>query len=197
MDMPKMVALVLALCAIMIFASIGICHEPDSSKPGTSERYLFKRLETFESVKTDQDDAIEGERWRLRSRHLVFGMPRPIDYRHNFTPDEYEKTQPGITVLVREGFVVAHFDRMKAPLWVAQLWTKHDYKRMKQVPSQNRPWKEDLELPKYARGGTKYEGEKTGLDLGHMANHAMNRAWGVDSSNWGCKMSNSAPQHKK
>jgi hypothetical protein len=63
------------------------------------------------------------------------------DGRHDFKPDGYEKTQPGITVPVRERFVVAHFDRMKAPLWVAQLWTKHDYNRMKQVKSQGRPWK--------------------------------------------------------
>ena len=29
-----------------------------------------------------------------------------------------------------------------------------------------------------------------------MARHAMNRAWGVDASNVGTKMSNSAPQHR-
>ena len=30
-----------------------------------------------------------------------------------------------------------------------------------------------------------------------MAQHAVNRAWGVDNSNWGVKMSNSAPQHAR
>jgi len=67
---------------------------------------------------------------------------------------------------------------MKSPLWVAQRWTKYDYKRMKQVPSQDRPWQIDLELPSYARGGTSYKGDSTALDRGHMARHAMNRGWG-------------------
>ncbi len=38
---------------------------------------------------------------------------------------------------------------------------------------------------------------RTRLDRGHMARHAMNRAWGIDVSNWGTKMSNSAPQHRR
>ena len=144
MNLFKYIVTLFIFCT---FSSLAIGAEPNSSLPGISEQYLLKRLETFESIKTDQNDALEGQRWQLRSRHLVFGMPRLIDDRHDFKPDGFDKKQPGITILVREGFVVAHFDRMKSPLWVAQLWTRHDFKRMNQVPSQGRPWKEDLELP--------------------------------------------------
>jgi endonuclease G len=194
MKLLNPIAVFMAICTI---SSLGICAEPDSSLPGISEKYLLKRLKTFENVKSDQNNALEGHRWQLRSRHLVFGLPRLIDDRHDFKPDGFDKKQPGITILVREGFVVAHFDRMKSPLWVAQLWTRHDFKRMGQVPSQDCKWHEDLELPEYVKGGTSYEGNKTELDRGHMARHAMNRSWGIDSSNWGCKMSNSTPQHKR
>jgi len=98
---------------------------------------------------------------------------------------------------VREGFVVAHFDQMKSPLWVAQRWTKYDFKRMQDANDLDRPWREDLDLPNYARGGTSYDGNDTKIDRGHMARHAKNRAWGEDVSNWGVKMSNSVPQHKR
>ena len=76
-----------------------------------------------------------------------------------------------------------HFDRMKAPLWVAQRWTRYDFARMHDTDSQPRPWQEDLGLPAYARGGTQYDGNKTELDRGHMARHAMKRGWGADASN--------------
>jgi DNA/RNA endonuclease G (NUC1) len=54
----------------------------------------------------------------------------------------------------------------------------------------------DLELPKYARIGTSYDGNDTLMDRGHMARHEDNRAWGIDSSKMGCLMSNSTPQHR-
>ncbi len=185
-----------AICALS--ATWTFAHDEDnSSLPGTQERNFLLQLESFEIAKTDPNDSESGVQWTLRSRHFVFGMPRLLDDRHDFTPDGFSNKQAGVTLVVREGFVVAHFDRMKAPLWVSQRWTKFDHARMLQVPSQDRPWREDLEVPEYARGDTSYDGNKTKLDRGHMARHAMNRAWGIDSSNWGTKMSNSAPQHRR
>lgn len=189
----KALIIFLILCTI---SSVSFCYEANSSLPSTAEKNFLKDLEKWERFKTEPNDALEGLRWHLRSRHFVFGMPRLVDDRHNFKPDGFEKKQPGISILVREGFVIAHFDRMKSPLWVAQRWTRYDFARMSWIPSiEDRPWCEDLDLPEYARGGTSYNGNKTKLDRGHMARHAMNRGWGIDNSNWGCKMSNSVPQH--
>ena len=171
-------------------------QEADSSIPAAAERSLLSELEAFELGRTDQGDAIGGAQWTLRSGHFVFGMPRLIDDRHNFTPDGFVAPQAGISIVGREGFVVANFDQMKVPLWVAQRWTRFDHTRMGQVPTQNRPWFVDMEMPPYSRGGTSYSGNQTELDRGHMARHAVNRAWGIDTSNWGVKMSNSAPQHR-
>ena len=142
-----------------------VAQAADNSLPTTAERNFLKALETMETAKTEQSD-VEETNWVLRSGHFVFGMPRLADDRHNFTPDGFSVGQPGISVIAREGFIVAHFDRMKVPLWVAQRWTKFDSERMDDVASQRRPWKEDLEHPKYARGGTSYQGNQTKLDQG-------------------------------
>jgi endonuclease G len=182
---------------IALLAFPALAQEADSSLPGRAETNFLRRLEDFELARTDLGDSLQGVRWVLRSSHFVFGMPRLIQDRHDFTPEGFTQRQTGITVVVREGFVVAHFDRMKSPLWVAQRWSRFDHTRMNQVPSQDRPWREDLEVPRYARGGTSYDGNRTRLDRGHMARHATNRAWGIDTSNWGTKVSNSAPQHRR
>ena len=163
----KSLSVVLVLLAIPLL--LGAAQERDSSLPGTAERNMILRLEGFELDRTDQGDAVAEARWTLASGHFVFGMSRLLDSRHNFTPDGFADPQAGITVVAREGFVVAHFDRMKAPLWVAQRWTRFDHTRMGEVPSQDRPWREDLEVPDYARGGTSYSGNQTELDRGHMA----------------------------
>ncbi len=167
----------------------------DASLATKKEEDFIRNLQILEVAKTDKKDAVRGGIWTLRSGHFVFGMPRLIDDRHNYIPEGYSTEQPGISVVVREGFVVAHFDQMKSPLWVAQRWTKYDYKRMKNTRTLGRPWREDLDLPKYARGGTSYDGLDTKLFRGQMAHHKKNKAWGADVSNWGVKMSNSAPQH--
>ena len=170
--------LIITLVLLLGVHQFSQAQEADNSLPRNAETTFLRALESFEAAKTDRDDALEGAHWTLRSRHFVFGMPRMIDDRHDFTPEGFSEKQTGITVIAREGFVVAHFDRMKAPLWVAQRWTKFDFTRMNDVPSQGRPWQEDLVLPPYARGGTSYDGNQTELDRGHMARHAMNRAWG-------------------
>ena len=122
----------------------------DNSLPGVQERALLSRLARLELANTDPQNADADSRWILRSRHFLFGMPRLVDRRHNFVPDGFADPQAGITVLAREAFVVRHFDRMKAPLWVTQRWTSYDSLRMSNTPAQGRTWHEDAVLPVYA-----------------------------------------------
>ena len=191
----KTTSLVVLTLAVAVSSALFGQHA-DNSLPSKEELAFLQELERVERAKLDVRNPVDAARWTLRSRHFVFGMPRLEDDRHNFTPDASTEVQAGVTIIVREAFVVGHFDRMKAPLWVAQRWTAFDSQRMDDTLPQSRPWREDLVLPMFARGGTSYDGNNTQLDRGHMARHAMNRAWGIDSSNFGTKMSNSAPQHR-
>ncbi len=134
--------------------------------------------------------------WKLRSKHFIHGMPVPTDGRYNFTPAGHTSPQPGVSVLIREGFVIGHCDRFKVPLWVSMRWSREDYLRSEAEPSYGRPFRGDQELPSYARAGTSYDFSASSMDRGHMARHADNAAWGKDSSDAGCLMSNIAPQHK-
>lgn len=134
----------------------------------------------------------EEPHWLLRSNHLVYGLPRLADDSRNLHVDGRET--PGISVLVREGFVLGHFDRFKVPLWVSMRWTREDFFESQAQPTFGRPFKEDEELPSYARAGNSYMGSVTGFDRGHMARHKDNAAWGEDSSDAGCLMSNIVPQ---
>jgi DNA/RNA endonuclease G (NUC1) len=118
-------------------------------------------------------------------------MPRLTDDRYVAAPGA-----SGFSVIFREPFVVGYSETMLCPIWVSQRWSRdevvdHDDR----TPSLERDWREDPELPVATRAGTSYRGTVTGLDRGHMARHAMNRAWGLDGSIVGCLMSNSVPQH--
>lgn len=62
---------------------------------------------------------------QLRSKHLLHGVPKYRDSRHEITVDG--KTQDGISILVREGFVVGHFDKNKVPAWVSMRWNEEDF----------------------------------------------------------------------
>lgn len=130
--------------------------------------------------------------WLLRSKHVLYGLPRLTDDSRNLNVNGRET--PGISVLVREGFVLGHFDRYKVPLWVSMRWTREDFFESQAQPSFPRPFKPDEELPSYARAGNSYNGNVTGFDRGHMARHQDNAAWGRDSSDAGCLMSNVVPQ---
>jgi len=134
------------------------------------------------------------QNWVLRSHHFLYGMPMPKDTRYNFDADGDGNLEPGISVLVREGFVVGHCDKYKVPLWVAVHWTSQDLARSISEPSYDRNWKPDRELPAYARAETDYNYAVTHMDRGHMARHKDNSAWGKDNVDAGCFMSNSAPQ---
>ena len=95
-------------------------------------------------------------RFQLRSEHFIFGMPRCTDDRHQYV-DKDGQTQPGISVLVREGFVVGHYDRFRVPAWVTMHWTKEDYRASEKEPYNERRFAPDHELPLYARAETSYD----------------------------------------
>lgn len=148
------------------------------------------KVYALEQAKTDPAD-IADEGFVLRSPHFIFGLPRLTDDRY-----DTESGAPGISLLVREGFVIAHFDEMMTPIWVAQRWTADEDEDQDAIESLDRDWREDPDLPPTLHIGTSYAGNTTGLDRGHMAKHSMNRAWGYDGSIQGCLMSNAVPQHK-
>lgn len=149
-----------------------------------------RQVDELEARLTGDVRPAEIQRFELRSRHFVFGMPRIYDNRH-FGPDG-----PGVSVVLREGFVAAHFEDMRTALWVCQRWTRSELDRMRAAESLNRDWYDDPDLPVRLHAGTSYRGSETELDRGHMARHSMNRAWGVNSSIYGCLMTNCAPQHR-
>ena len=128
--------------------------------------------------------------YSLRSRHLIFGVPRLADERYR------ESGEPGVSLLFREGFVIGYADRLGCPIWVSQRWTRENLRDRLDTPALERSWRNDPEIPKPLQKGTSYNGSATKLDRGHMARHSMNRAWGFDSSIYGCLMSNSVPQHR-
>lgn len=152
---------------------------------------IAEEVYALEQARTDSADVRRGEGFVIRSPHVVFSMPRLTDGRY-----DTETGAPGISLLVREGFVIAHFDEMKTPLWVAQRWTRDEDRDKDAMDSLDRDWREDPDLPPPLHIGTGYAGRDTKLDRGHMAKHSMNRAWGNDASIQGCLMSNSVPQHR-
>ena len=131
--------------------------------------------------------------WQLRSKHFAYGMPVPIDARHQVARPN-GRVMPGISVLVKEGFAVGHYDKFKVPAWVCTRWTEGDYRRSEAEPYNARDFKEDDELPNYAVGGTNLDHATSGMQRGHMARQEDNKAWGSDNVDEGCEMSNIVPQ---
>jgi hypothetical protein len=84
-------------------------------------------------------------RWVLRSKHFIHGMPKLVDGRHRFTPTGQADEKPGISVLVREGFAVGHYDKFKVPLWVSMRWTRDDFVQSDAASSYQRRFKVDTE----------------------------------------------------
>jgi len=133
--------------------------------------------------------------WILRSHHFIYGMPALTDSRYEFDVDGDGINEPGISVLVREGFVVGHCDKYKIPLWVSAHWTKENCEACSSAPEYDRDFKPGPELPEYIGAQDNYSGSSTNMDRGHMSAHKTNAAWGEDNSKVGCYMSNIAPQH--
>ena len=117
-----------------------------------------------------------------------------IDNRHNIKVGG-GPAQSGISVLVREGFVIDHYDYYKVPAWVAVCWDRDDYENLIQG-SYGRDIAPDSELPAYAQAGTSFGYSSSHMERGHMARHEDNEAWARDSSDYGCLMSQIVPQHK-
>jgi endonuclease G len=132
--------------------------------------------------------------WQLRSEHFVFGMPRPIDSRYDFDNPQTKEKATGISVLVREGFVVGHADRFKAPVWVAVHWTRDYFSQSEDARDSKRDFEVDTELPPYAQGQNRYN--NSDYDRGHMARNKDNLAFGSDNTQMGDRMSNIVPQTK-
>ena len=193
-DMRNTTTTVVIAAGLVLTASVCVAQSETQLK--RMEVRLTHEAQEREQAKTDDNEPQSTTGWVLRSKHFVFGMPRLVDRRHDFQPLGCMCEVPGISVVVREGHVAANFDRMRAPLWVSQRWTKADFIRMNNLGKFDRPFKEDIEVPKYARAGTSYKGNTTLMDRGHMARHQKNRAWGEDNSDAGCFMTNSTPQHK-
>lgn len=133
----------------------------------------------------------------LRSKHLIYGIPRYKDKRFDISDDEkIKKPAESISILVREGFILGHCDKYKNPSWVSVRWTYDDLVSSEKEKKFGRPFVPDSELPTYAQALTAFNGNRTLMDRGHMARHKDNSAWGQDSSRAGCLMSNISPQHK-
>jgi endonuclease G len=132
--------------------------------------------------------------WVLRSQHFLEGMPIPIDNRYDFHPPNSAAPTPGISVLVREGFVIGHCDRFKVPLWVCAYWNRDLQQLSAALSEQERDFRPDPELPPYARGAAEYARPELKLDRGHMSRQVDNEAFGVDNVSTGNRMSNIVPQ---
>lgn len=137
-------------------------------------------------VSRDSAPGAVREGWTLRSKHLLYGMPALKDSRYG------DGAAPGVSVLVREGFVVGHYDRAKAPLWMSMRWTRSDFDASETAASHRRDFKADDELPESARGLPVYKAP--GYDRGHLARNKDNTAWGEDNALMGDLMSNIVPQ---
>lgn len=133
--------------------------------------------------------------WKLRSKHIIWGIPRQKDNRHNVTYPGESEARPGISVLVREGFVLGHYDLFREPAWVSVRWNREDYENLTST-SFGRPFGPDSELPRYAQADDDYQNSTSHMERGHMARHEDNEAWGKDNSDAGCLMSNIVPQHE-
>ena len=89
---------------------------------------IAEDIHFLEEARTDKNDARDDLRFTIRSRHFIFGMPRITDDRYRLGPK-----QPGVSLLVRDGFVVAYLEGMRSPLWVCQRWTRDFYARALRV----------------------------------------------------------------
>ena len=177
----RMVALALPSMAVfaLIMAHLGGASAQSNTDPATVLRA----------------NAGDSGLWTMRSKHLIWGMPRQTDNRHNVRFPGESNGRSGLSVLVREGFVVGHYDLFKVPAWVAVRWTREDHDNLFSG-SFSRNFGPDLELPQYARAESDYEFSASNMERGHMSRHDDNEAWGKDNSGAGCLMSNIVPQHR-
>jgi len=128
--------------------------------------------------------------------HFIFGQPKATDSRFRFTPEGHDEEVVGLTARVREAFTLGHYNRMKAPAWVAMRWTTDDFLRSEQDDFDRGDFVVDDELPLYAQTGKDLDFPQTKLERGHMARDADLEAWGFDAVREGMRMSNICPQRQ-
>ncbi len=146
-------------------------------------------------ITTDTSTSPPRERWRLRSKHFLLGMPEIVDDRYTALFEEgipVNESPPELSVLVREGFVIGHLDQVKIPLWMCMRWNKENLTASLSEKERRRKFDVDKELPEYAQGESTYD--QTGIDRGHLARNRDNLAWGEDNASTGDLMSNIVPQ---
>jgi|GEM_PF-3516057 endonuclease G len=137
------------------------------------------------------------------SEHFIHGQPRVAKLeRFAFRPVPGGPLVDGVTVLKRFAFTVGHYDKHKTPAWVSMKWSKAQHAVPKPTPPHARPFKEDTDLPLYARTGRDYDYQNTGYQRGHMARHEDLSKSGPASdpqraSREGCLMSNIVPQQQQ
>lgn len=154
-----------------------------------SARLIVGSSSTTPHLAKQQTPGVFSTRWQLRSKHLVHGVPVLMDDRYS---KQSNGTEAGVSVLVREGFVIGHFDRGKIPLWMSMRWTKANLAASLEAKDRRRQFHSDDELPEEARGAADYN--NSGLDRGHLARNKDNTAWGEDNAQAGDLMSNVVPQ---
>jgi micrococcal nuclease len=171
---------------------------PRVPAPAARSRTLspVERFENFmgESDARTRFDALTDHRERRESAHVLFGNPKEDSSRFRFTPDGEENEVRGITELRRAAFTVGHHDRYRQPAWVAMRWSKEDWERGQGVSMRRPRARVDTDLPEYARGGTSFEFDRTGLEKGHMAPDDLMESWGVGAVEEAVRMSNMVPQ---
>lgn len=166
----------------------GISLVPRESFPGLGLERGTPRFE-FRRDRTDTRDDRSS-----RATHFVFGKPKPFDNRHRFKPPGETAEVAGITELKRIAFTIGHDDKHRVPAWVAMRWTKNDLERSEELSFDRPGWRQDTELPDYARGNGKYDYQNTSLQKGHMARDADVEAWGIAAVKEATLLSNSVPQ---
>ena len=132
--------------------------------------------------------------WELSSRHVVHGMPRTLDDRYVIDGAGDEKQS--LSLLGREGFVIGYSNKYRIAVFVSMQWTQSLYEASKGAAGGDRVYRPDPDLPSYGRGTPDFENATSGLQRGHLARHADNRAWGEDNVEMGNLVSNLGPMSK-
>lgn len=198
--------LTVTLVIVIGFAAVaysGNIADLVSSLPVSSRKEILKQYyrEELNDARDDRDlaefvfpleqdlstDPQDVTGYVVRSKHVLFGLPKLTDERYG---------SRDVSLLFREGFVVAFSQQLGSPIWVSQRWTRDNLSDKVDTPSLARDFVDDGEIPPEFHRGDSFKGNTTFLDRGHMAKHSMNRAWGFDASVAGCLMTNITPQHK-
>lgn len=80
---------------------------------------------------TEKDASSCRDYGQIRSRHLLFGLPKvKVSERFNIKQKDGQVIE-GISILVRDGFVIGHNDKRKVPAWTSKRWNRDDLNETK------------------------------------------------------------------